>query len=759
MLNSNNKYENSYKSFLYIIAIVILIVAITLNIYNSYVKTKLSETSCNTLEEIMLQQAYSFTLDLEGELSAMSAIAELYPFLPDTGESSVDMLKKLIQKTSFESISVVNTAGEGFSSNGKSINVSDRNYFKNVMVGEVVISEPVQSKVEGEGIVVLIAAPIKRNGNIVGALIGSYDKSKLERLFTTSFNGEGYAFVADNEGDIIACTPNAKRITTVDNIYESLKMAKKYEKDSYETILKNIFVGKSGHSSFELLGQRFLMHYSPIKTNNWYIFSIVPEVYATKTLKDITVGTILLTICYTLVVLALVYKFYLSQREHIHELSHIAYIDPVTGYSNFNKFKNDAKELLKKNESKNYAMVKLDVDRFKLVNELYGHIDGDNVLKFIAQALDSVTDKKYETFGRVVADEFVVLLIYNDVSELRMKRKAFESMFSELSTKILSSKLEFPTGRYRIGKNETDVVEIYEKVNFAHKLSKNSDKSVFDYDDNVRELAVREKDIENKMEHALLNKEFKLYLQAKYFLKGETIAGAEALVRWHNEELETIYPSIFIPLFEHNGFIKKLDMYMFEEVCKTVRHWIDTGIKPITVSVNFSRLHLTKETFVSELCYIADKYSVPRHFLEIELTETVMLDNEDILADVLERIHNAGFTLSMDDFGTGYSSLGLLKNIPVDVIKIDRSFFSITRDVKRAKTVISNVLCMAKELDILTVAEGVETRDHIELLRELGCDIVQGYYYAKPIQEAEFTHMFKNMGEIRTHHFSRYHKY
>ncbi len=185
-------------------------------------------------------------------------------------------------------------------------------------------------------------------------------------------------------------------------------------------------------------------------------------------------------------------------------------------------------------------------------------------------------------------------------------------------------------------------------------------------------------------------------------------------------------------------------MYMFEEACKFIRKLIDDGKKLITISTNFSRLHLLKGGFVEKLCVIADKHKVPHKYLEVEITESSMIGNEGVLKSVLAELHKQGFTLSMDDFGSGYSSLGLLKEIPIDVVKIDRSFFETSQQVEREQIVIESVINMAKKLNIHTVAEGVETQEHIDFLKQLGCEIVQGYFYAKPMPFHEFDEKYMN---------------
>lgn len=443
-------------------------------------------------------------------------------------------------------------------------------------------------------------------------------------------------------------------------------------------------------------------------------------------------------VTFILVMITLLLSYVLIQgyrnRKRLYTL---AYIDPLTGRENYNKFKMEAAKIIEMNSSQRYQMIKLDMDRFKVFNELFGFAAGDQLLKTISDCLDTACRSPVETFARIASDEFILLVQFIDYDRAQAEMAAFEEDLNNRLT--VQYDIRFHYGRYLIEPGETDITAIYEKVNYAHRLAKSTaDTKICDYDNRIKNAMLQEKKIENSMEEALAGGKFLVYLQPKYRLKDEGIAGAEALVRWLGENGKLTYPGTFIPVFEQNGFITRLDFYMFEKVCQIIHDWLAQGKQPVVVSVNFSRLHLNNDKFVSSLCSIADRYAIPRHFLEIELTESILYDNEGTLLKVLEKLHDEGFTLSMDDFGSGYSSLGLLKSLPVDVIKLDRSFFMSAKNNNRVLAVLSHMIDMAKDLGIHTVAEGVELSEHVELLKSLGCDMVQGYYYAKPMPFEEF---------------------
>ncbi|MGL5259922.1 MAG: putative bifunctional diguanylate cyclase/phosphodiesterase [Lachnospiraceae bacterium] len=450
------------------------------------------------------------------------------------------------------------------------------------------------------------------------------------------------------------------------------------------------------------------------------------------------------TVCYD--VTGMYSELLSSYENHAKELERIAYVDDLTGASTLAKFKLDVQQALQNNPDTSYVIVKFDIAGFKLINDQYGFQMGDMVIKKIAKATNAILEYEEETFGRVNVDEFVLFLRYSSDEKLNNIRNMQKKFLNQLLTNFnLDFNFKLPTGQYKIpldrDANE-NITTIFEKVNFAHRKAKESvTETIVDYDDSIKISIFKEQEIESKMESALLNHEFKLFLQPKYLLHNEKIGGAEALVRWSPSDIPIMYPSAFIPIFEKNGFITKLDMFMFEETCKWIRVWLDDGITPPKVSVNFSRLHLVNENFVDEICELCNKYNVPHEYIEIELTESIMMENEELLTTMLSKLHKHNFTISMDDFGTGYSSLGLLKNIPVDVIKIDRSFFLSAQDNDRAKAVLMNVFNLAHDLKINTVAEGVEEKAHIDMLKDMGCDMVQGYYYAKPMPTDELGKM------------------
>jgi EAL domain-containing protein (putative c-di-GMP-specific phosphodiesterase class I) len=250
------------------------------------------------------------------------------------------------------------------------------------------------------------------------------------------------------------------------------------------------------------------------------------------------------------------------------------------------------------------------------------------------------------------------------------------------------------------------------------------------------------------MDKAIENMEFEVFFQPKFKFEDESVIGAEALIRWNNPRKGFLQPAKFVPLFEDNGFIEKIDKYVLKKVCMFLDDWNKSpeskNHAPLTISFNLSRCHLYNTNLIKELKDIASQYEIGDNKIEVELTESVMFDNQQRLIKMMGEIKKAGFGVSVDDFGAGYSSLNLLKNMPADVIKLDKEFLSGGPENIKENVIITSVIEMAKKLNITTVAEGVETKTQCDLLKNIGCDIAQGFYYAKPMPQSNFRELLVN---------------
>lgn len=413
----------------------------------------------------------------------------------------------------------------------------------------------------------------------------------------------------------------------------------------------------------------------------------------------------------------------------------LSYNDETTGLLNGKGFCAEVKKILDRNINKNFAVIVFDIKRFKSVNEIYGILFGDQVIKYIALNLNEVFNYQYCLTSRFMSDFFGIFTSYTDDADLTAIIEKFNSRISYY--KHIS--LQYSYGIYKITDKSLPVRLMCDYANMAkNSIKGNHIDNIKFYTDSMKNSIIEEINIENDMEKALHEEQFAMYLQPKYNIENGCIVGAEALARWNHPNKGFIKPVKFIPLFEKNGFIIHLDAYIWEQACKIIRKWIDSGITPIPISVNVSRINLKNPALITILDGLIEKYKIDKKYIELEITETVYYDDQQGLVDVLEKLKKSGYTLLMDDFGSGFSSLSLLKNTPFDVLKIDRNFLNETMITDRGKKIIQHTICLSNDIGMNIVAEGVETKEQAEYLLKCGCNIAQGYYYSKPITISDF---------------------
>ena len=408
--------------------------------------------------------------------------------------------------------------------------------------------------------------------------------------------------------------------------------------------------------------------------------------------------------------------------------------DDLTGLYNKTAFYQKAQELLSAYPDKEFEIMRMDIERFKVINDLFGEETGDRILQYIAKFFVHAPTKLC-VYGRLHSDHF--LLCYPVENNNR------ERFIKSLQTMAASFTLDYHIvlcfGVYRIKNRSLSVSVMCDRAGLALVKAKRNGLVVCgEYDEDMRRHIVNEQAIVNEMSEALARGEFVLYMQPKYELTTEKIVGAEALVRWIHPARGCISPSEFVPVFEHNGFIFKLDQYVWEESCRLLRRWIDAGRQPLPVSVNVSRIDLYSTNLVSTLVNLVKKYEIPAALLELELTESAYTDNPQQIIEVTKNLQARGFKILMDDFGSGYSSLNMLKDMPVDILKIDLKFLDSHDETGRGGNILNSVVRMAKWLRIPVIAEGVETRQQVEFLRTIGCNRVQGYYYSRPVPVSDY---------------------
>lgn len=438
-------------------------------------------------------------------------------------------------------------------------------------------------------------------------------------------------------------------------------------------------------------------------------------------------------------------KEHLAQEENVLALAELKYRsehDTLTGLYNREHFYAMAEKRLIKDRENAYMIIIADVVRFRAFNDLYGKEAGDRALCAIARTLDRIIGTK-GVYGRLESDHFALCL----PEKLLDMDLINETVGQELSKQGIDYKLSMKFGLYHVHNLKVSLSQMCDRATMALTAIKgNVLQNHAYYDDALRKNMLEEQTILDEMNQALEQGQFIVYIQPMYSMSTHKPVSAEVLVRWKHPVKGMIPPGRFIPLFERNGFITKLDYVVWEQACRILGEQNKRG-KSIPLSINISRIDLYNPHLCEDLLGLVHKYDIDPSLLELEITESAYTLDGDELSTVLRTLQKHGFRILMDDFGSGYSSLNALKDMPVDILKIDMRFLQEMENSTRAASIVTSVVRMARWLRIPVVAEGVETQSQLDFLRSIGCDNVQGYYFAKPMPVSEYIALLES-GEV-----------
>ena len=429
------------------------------------------------------------------------------------------------------------------------------------------------------------------------------------------------------------------------------------------------------------------------------------------------------------------------ERSELYALRRLRYqeqFDTLTGIYIQNMFINRTQKMLKENPDKDFMILHFDIYQFQVYNSVFGRREGDKLLCHIADMLREMAGhEEHMTYCRIEADSFCVCLPAADNEIIQKIMDWFQKDFQvyQRDYNILAN-----MGVYYVEDKTASIPAMIDHAKLASKECKGS--YIQNYHTYTKEMgkSIQEaQSIVSEMERAMKEEQFVLYLQPKYGLAKYKLRGAEVLIRWLTPE-GMVSPGKFIPVFEKNGLIMKLDYYVWEQSCKLIRNWLDRGIEPFPISVNISRVSMYNPRIVEEIHELTVKYDVPPELFQLELTESAYTDNPESIKKAMQQLQEYGFMILMDDFGSGYSSLNVLKDISVDILKLDMKFMSAagSENQKRSESIVANVIRLAKDLELPVIAEGVEEKEQVEFLSSVGCEYVQGYYFARPMPVAEY---------------------
>lgn len=646
-------------------------------------------------------------------------------------------LRRQFLNYGFYEVSLCNTEGEAMEPGGSMVAIGENANYKRAVLGDSVVCFEAFREEERETVV--FYAPLVRGEKVVAVLRAAWDPAMLgSYLSTTEFRGRE---------DVCIINPAGAIITSLSGTFDQLNSLQNLYPKRNEACLQMEQVIKQGRKMTEHVtdkgGVSYYFSYNGIrKINDWGVATIIRETDLTPLLSenygklsDDSMGYLAMG---AIVVLLGILLYQAKKR---YTLERMAYVDGVTKSYNFKGFMKRMKTAFEKDPTAKYAFLQITLERFDYFTETFGHAEANKALYFMSTVLSEAMQRD-EAYCRYNTQNFILLMKYQSDEELKERILYLKNRIGSTEENArINDKFTFNliVGVYCLSHLDMNIDDMIKNAGIAMENARSNKRSPFEF---FRETAQGSKaesnEFEARMYDALHEKEFLVYLQPKFSLKDGTQTGAEALVRWMHPEKGLVFPGRFIPLFEKNGFIVELDMYILEELCRRLKLWIKLGYRPMPVSLNVSMHNFFNSDFVDRVNDIVNRYGVPASLLMIEISESDIAGSIELAKEIIERLKSEGYLVSMDNFGKTATSMNTLYQMQLDEVKIDRRFLLDMIDSERGQSVIDAVVGTAQKFNIPIVADGVENKSQAQLLRDIGCDMMQGFVFSEPLPEQEY---------------------
>lgn len=727
----------------FFITILLLLISlafiVTVSVVFNNIKTNLEREIISSLSEEAEENAALIEKEIDAKFGVLQSFANE---LSSTGDEIAEIrdMQSFVEVYNFRRMGFVDLNGIAKTTDGFEKDLSFREFYQVGLKGESFITESLQETIgdSTEDMINILSVPVYDNkGEIKGVLFATYLTEKFhEVIFSDSFQGEGYTYIVAGDCDVISSYGDGMQ-KEYDNIFIYTGDAAQYD-DAIQEKVENDMREKISRVGIGVNedNDKYFYCYKPLEIEsadmNWYIFSIEPKSVLDERMhpimRDIQFLTVIL-IC-ILVMANIIFLYYNVRRRQ--ELFRLAYKDSITGGDNFSNFKEKAK----KYENTEGYVIALDISEFKLVNNVCGNARGDEVLKVIWDVIMANCNDN-EQAARVNADRFVIFWIESSKKTVTYRIEKLINEIEGISEQLSVPRL-YPVIGIRAVEKLDDADKRYGEALRAKSLIKNRrDRHYAFYDEIDYDTIVENKKLENGFEKALADKKFEVWYQPKFNSHTGKIVGSEALIRWRADDGSLISPGRFIPLFEKNGNIIRLDEYVFREVCRQQKEWQKEGIQILPVSVNISRFSLYYSNVVEKYERIINYYDVDHKYVQIEITESAIIENT-VIVELIQKFHDAGFDILLDDFGSGYSSLASLNQMPFDTIKLDKSLVDYVGN-ENGEKLLKFIVQLVQSLGMKITAEGVEYKEQLDFLENLNCDDIQGFYFSKPLMLADFS--------------------
>ncbi|HBG1739534.1 TPA: EAL domain-containing protein [Clostridioides difficile] len=693
------------------------------------------------IKEVAVQGSQLAQRQIEKDLDVLNIFSNYYASNPDIpNEEKMKNLLDEMENQKFYTMAIVDINGNAENTKGDKFSVKDREFFKNSIKGKKYVSSPYVDEVNKSIKKIAISVPLLNNDKVVGVLCCTYNINTLMKLINISFyENNSISYVVKNDGTIIL-HPQGDSLSK--NIYKLLEQ----DNDIQEVnrLKKELQENKTGATVLNMLEERRYLGYATMDNGNsennyikdWNLIFSIPETVVFSNSKQIINRAVYAVLSIVLIFVAIIFYIIYIKKSNEKEILSLAYEDKVTYIGNQNKFYRECSKYLLDKPSLNYIIVYFDINNFKMINDTFGYEFGDNLLITIAKALkEELTEG--EVYARLSSDYFAIFCDYKNgrnkiIRKLDNIRSNIESNLS------IVFEISLCVGIYFVEEGEVDIQKAVNKANMARSVAKGKNINYAIYNEDVRNKLSEESMILDDIKIALVKNQFEVYYQPKFSLVTGEMIGSEALIRWNHPEHGFISPAVFIPIAEKSKLILKIGRFVFERVCNDLYEWKKQGKKIVPVSVNLSRVELYQPDIVKFINKTIKMYNLSSDFIEIEITETVAINELNILKNVLNELRTYGFSISMDDFGTGYSSISCLRDMPIDILKLDKSFLGGIEHDERSRNIAKSIVSLAKSLDLVVIIEGVESKEQAELMKQFGCDLVQGFYFARPMPAKNF---------------------
>lgn len=734
-MNGNIRKVNIKKLLIMVAALLVIVITVLSSSY--VIAGELTQQLQQNLEDVANQNALALYNKVHSNHLLLEGLSEnLHHATPVTIEKTLQSFSVFVDKYELKRFAFCLPDGTSYSTDGGMANLSYREFFQRGMEGKGTITNVLTDALdESHELVNVMTIPIFNESGKVESVFGLTYRSEIfnDALQIHSFDGQGYSCVVNEDGQILAALGN-EELQLTQNLFSDVLAIEERNAETIEKLQEQMKQKTAGGGTL-YLSEKNYYYCMPVELLDgdvvWYMLTLIPSKVLESRIEPVQRNLYLMSFFVVVLTLIGVFLLILLTREQYRTLLSFAYEDPLTKGANYAKFCVD----MEKHRIRQGYLVAMDITNFNNINIAAGLAAGNNIIRDVWEILTGVIQSN-ESAGHVREDMFILFLQASDETGVLERIRQISEEINKRTRALQVQGIHTRYGIYYM--NGTEALEdAYSKAQIAREYVKTqSEQRYAFYDEIDHERRREDEQLEERFEAALEGKEFEVWYQPKYSTVDGEIVGSEALVRWKNEDGSMISPGRFIPLFEQNGMIAKLDEYMFRAVCEQQARWLTEGRQIYPVSINLSRASLYYVDIVERYQAILEESHLDARYIQLEVTESAMEGKADIRA-LLERFRSLGIQILMDDFGTGYSSLATLNMRCFDTLKLDKSLIDHIGD-KNGETLLYYVINMGQQLGLHITAEGVEKQMQLEYLQQVKCDDIQGFLFARPMPSMQF---------------------